>query len=255
MSLVRSCILTYHSLDESGSVISVRPEVFCAQMVFLAGAHIPVVPLPDVRSTPGSVAITFDDGFRNFFEHAFPVLRQYRFPATVFVVSGYCGRRNDWPTQPKSSGIPSAELMSWSEVEEISRSGIDIGSHTATHPRMGALAPAEIEAELSTSRDAIEQRTGKPVRTLAYPYGASTPLVRAAVRHYFPWACGTRLAYLAEDSDNADLPRIDAYYLQNQFWFEGLQSLRGSAYLGFRALLRGLRQKFESTRSPRRQES
>jgi peptidoglycan/xylan/chitin deacetylase (PgdA/CDA1 family) len=244
MKLAQPCILTYHSLDESGSVISVRPEVFQAQMAFLAGARVPVVPLSEVRGTPGAVAITFDDGFRNFFEHALPVLMQYRLPATVFVVSDYCGGRNDWPTQPKGAGIPSAELMSWSEVAEISRAGIEIGSHTATHPRMGVLAPAAIEAELRASRDAIEQRTGKPVRTLAYPYGESTSLVRAAARQHYSWACGTRLAYLSADSDNADLPRLDAYYLQNRFWFEGLQSLRGSAYLGFRGLLRELRQRF-----------
>ena len=243
MKLARPCILTYHSLDESGSVISVRPEVFRAQMAFLAGAKVSVVPLSEVRRTPGAIAITFDDGFRNFYEHAFPVLQQYRSPATVFVVSDYCGRRNDWPTQPKGSGIPAAELMSWSEVQEISRAGIEIGSHTATHPRMGALAPAEVEAELRASRDAIEQHTGKPVRTLAYPYGESTPLVRAAARHHFSWACGTRLAYLSEDCDNADLPRLDAYYLQNRFWFEGLQALRGSAYLAFRGILRELRQR------------
>jgi peptidoglycan/xylan/chitin deacetylase (PgdA/CDA1 family) len=219
--------------------------VFRAQMAFLAETRVPIVPLAEVRNTPGAVAITFDDGFRNFFKHALPVLQQYRFPATAFVVSNYCGGRNDWPTQPRSSGLPCAELMSWSEVEEISRAGIEIGSHTATHPRMGALTPAEIEEELSASRQAIEQRTGKPVRTLAYPYGESTPLVRAAVRHHFSWACGTRLAYLSPDSDNADLPRLDAYYLQNQFWFEALHSLRGRAYLGLRALLRELRQKFQ----------
>ena len=103
-------------------------------------------------------------------------------------------------------------------------------------------------AELTASRQAIEQRTGKPVRTLAYPYGESTPLVRAAARHHFSWACGTRLAYLSEDSDNADLPRLDAYYLQNRFWFEALQSPRGNAYLEFRGLLRGLRQKFHAVR-------
>jgi len=246
MSMRRSCILTYHSLDESGSVISIRPGVFRAQMAFLAETRVPIVPLAEVRNTPGAVAITFDDGFRNFFEHAFPVLQRYLFPATVFVVSAYCGGRNDWPTQPRSTGVPFVELMSWSEVEEISRAGIEIGSHTATHPRMGALTPAEIEAELSVSRQVIEQRTGKAVRTLAYPYGESTPVVRAAARHHFRLACGTRLACLSPNSDNADLPRIDAYYLQNQFWFEGLQSLRGKAYLGFRGFLRGLRQKFDA---------
>jgi peptidoglycan/xylan/chitin deacetylase (PgdA/CDA1 family) len=238
----RSCILTYHSLDLSGSVISVQPAVFRQQMEYLVESGAGIVPLEAARNTPGSIAITFDDGFRNFYEHAFPVLREFRLPATVFVVSGYCGRRNDWPSQP--AGVVAAELMSWSEVEELSRAGIGIGAHTVSHPRMSGLSSAEVEEELSACRAAIEDRTGKPVRTFAYPYGESTPEVRAAVRRQFDWACGTRLGYLSAHSDAVDLPRIDMYYLQKRYWFEGLRRGRGRAYLSARGFLRGLRQRF-----------
>jgi peptidoglycan/xylan/chitin deacetylase (PgdA/CDA1 family) len=242
MTRDRSCILTYHSLDSSGSVISIRPDVFREQMESLAEAGARVTPLHAVCKTPGAIALTFDDGFRNFFEHAFPVLQRFRFPATVFVVSGYCGGQNNWPSQPKNNGIPAAELLRWSEVEELARNGIEIGAHTVTHPRMSLLSPLEIEEELLRSRAAIEDRVGRPIRSFAYPYGESTPGVRAAVGRHFDRACGTRLAYLSESADPVDLPRIDMYYLQKPFWFEGLQSMRGSAYLGARGLLRGLRQ-------------
>jgi peptidoglycan/xylan/chitin deacetylase (PgdA/CDA1 family) len=242
MNPARSCILTYHSLDSSGSVISIRPEVFREQIRFLADSGVAVAPLRSVRQTPGAVALTFDDGFQNFIRHAFPVLQQYRFPATVFVVSEYCGRRNDWPTQPRNTGIPTAELMQWSEVEEISRAGIDIGAHTATHPRMGQLSAAEIDHELSASRAAIENRIGRPVGAFAYPYGESTPAVRSAVQRRFDLACGTRLGYLSSASDPIDLPRIDMYYLQKRLWFEAFRSTRGSAYLAARCVLRRLRQ-------------
>jgi peptidoglycan/xylan/chitin deacetylase (PgdA/CDA1 family) len=242
MTRDRSCILTYHSLDSSGSVISIRPGVFRDQMEYLAEAGARVTPLQAVCTTPGAIALTFDDGFRNFFEHAFPVLQRFRFPATVFVVSGYCGGQNNWPSQPKNNGISSAELLRWSEVEELARAGIEIGAHTVTHPRMSLLSPQETEEELLRSRAAIEDRIGRPVRSFAYPYGESTPGVRAAVARHFDLACGTRLAYLSSASDPVDLPRIDMYYLQKPFWFEGLQSTRGSAYLGARGLLRALRQ-------------
>jgi peptidoglycan/xylan/chitin deacetylase (PgdA/CDA1 family) len=240
----RSCILTYHSLDPSGSVISIAPHVFREQMAFLADTGTPVVPLHAVRDTPGAVALTFDDGFRNFFEQAFPVLQRYGFPATVFVVSGYCNGRNNWPTQPRNTGVPILELMDWSKIQEVANAGIEIGCHTATHPRLGLLSPENVENELAASRAAIEDQIGRAVRAFAYPYGESTALVRKAVRGHFQWACGTRLAYLSSAADPLNLPRIDVYYLQKRLCFQGLHSIHGSTYLAVRGLLRGLRQTF-----------
>ena len=126
-----SCILTYHSLDTSGSVISIPPKLFRQQMEWLAAARVAVVPLGRVRETAGAVAITFDDGFHNFFEHAAPVLQEFGFPATVFVVSDFCGGANDWPTQPRTPAVPKLELMPWSELRQIAKAGISIGCHTA----------------------------------------------------------------------------------------------------------------------------
>jgi peptidoglycan/xylan/chitin deacetylase (PgdA/CDA1 family) len=222
-------------------VISLRPETFAAQMKWLAESRVPVASLDAVRRTPGSVAITFDDGFGNFYEHAWPVLGRYGFPATVFVVSGYCGRRNNWPTQPRGAGIPELDLMSWSQVEEVSRGGVTIGSHTVTHPRLGALGPAEVDQELGDSRTSLEDRTGRPVTSFAYPYGECTPAVRSAVLRHYAIACGTELDWVRGDADPAALPRIEMYYFQNHFWFEGLQSMRGTLYLAARGALRKAR--------------
>ena len=165
----RSAILTYHSLDDRGSVISVAPELFRRQMEWLAGAGIPVVPLAAIRNTPGAVALTFDDGFVNFFEHALPLLARHRFPATVFVVSGRCGHRNRW--DQKMKGIPDLELMGWSELASAAAAGVTVGAHTVTHPFLTALQDADLERELALCRATIEDRMGRPVESFAYPYG------------------------------------------------------------------------------------
>src|SRR5262249_32631329 len=149
--------------------------------------------------------------------------------------------RNNWPTQPRGAGVPDLELMSWRQVEEVAQAGITIGSHTMTHPRLGAFDASEVERELSESRAAIEDRIGQPVNAFAYPYGESTPSVRSAVRRQFQVACGTRLDWVSRGADAADLPRIEMYYFQNLFWFEGLQSLRGALYLSARGVLRNVR--------------
>jgi peptidoglycan/xylan/chitin deacetylase (PgdA/CDA1 family) len=237
----RSSILTYHSVDASGSVISISPRSFRGQMAWLAQAGIPVVPLDKIRTTPGGVALTFDDGFRNFFEHAFPILQEFRFPATVFVVSQYCGARNNWPSQPSSPPVPRLDLMSWSELEEVSKAEICLGSHTATHPFLSRLSEREVEDELRVSRASLEDRTAKAVDTFAYPYGDSTPAVRLSVARHYRLACGTKLAFLSAGSDVFELPRLDVYYFQKRFWFEGLSSLYGAVYVAARGALRSLR--------------
>ena len=227
-------------------MVSIPPAVFREQMAWLAASRLQVVPLDRVREIPGAVAITFDDGFRNFFEHAAPVLQQHGFPATVFTVSGFCDGCNNWPSQPRNNGIPRLELMRWHEVEQVARSGISIGCHTATHPYLSRLSASDLEAELHASRSAIEQRIGKAVDTFAYPYGDSTPQVREAAGRYFRVACGTRLAFLSPDSDALDLPRLDIYYFRNQLWFRGLTEAYGAAYLSARRLLRGIRHRLIS---------
>lgn len=241
MTLSRSCILTYHSLDTTGSVISTPPAVFREQMAWLAESGIPVVSLDRVREARASVAITFDDGFRNFFDDAMPVLEHYRFPATVFAVSGFCGGRNDWPSQPRHTGIPTLELLRWQELEQIARAGIGIGCHTATHPRLRSLSDEQLECELKGSRATIEQRTGAAVDTFAYPYGDSDPRVRQAVSRHFRVACGTKLRFVSPNSELWDLPRLDTYYIRSRFWFRGLTKRYGSAYLALRHLLRSVR--------------
>jgi peptidoglycan/xylan/chitin deacetylase (PgdA/CDA1 family) len=238
----RSCILTYHSLDDTGSVISTPPATFREQMNWLASKGIPVVPLEQICDKPGAVAITFDDGFRNFFDDALPVLQQHRFPATVFVVTRFCGAWNDWPSQPRTNGIPKLELMSWEQVRQVARTGIGIGCHTGTHPYLSRLSAGDLEQELHSSRAEIEQRIGLPVNTFAYPYGDAPVAVREAAGRAYKLAVTTRLAFVKPGANALDLPRLDTYYLRDLRWFRGLSKAYGAAYLALRGWARGVRQ-------------
>jgi peptidoglycan/xylan/chitin deacetylase (PgdA/CDA1 family) len=236
-----SLILTYHSLDSSGSIISIAPGLFRRQMRFLADSG-KAVPLTGIGEAPGSIAITFDDGFRNFYRHGFPVLQEYRIPATVFVVSGYCGKHNDWPSQPRA-GIPQLELMNWPELQEVARYGISLGAHTVTHPRMSALSLTEAEREMRDCRSEIEQRTGYAVKTFAYPYGDCNAAVRRLAAQYFDLGCSTDFGRVVTGSPRWRLPRIDVYYLRNPFWFERMEAASGRVFLAARGGLRALRQR------------
>ena len=182
-------ILTYHALDASGSVISLRPEIFRQHIRSLVEQKIAVVSLDDIlHPRPGgetqlAVVLTFDDGFANFFHEVYPLLHENHFPATVFLVSGYCGRTNDWPSQ--RPGLGGRALLVWSDIEELSRQGIEFGAHSVTHPDLTQLPPAAAREEILSSRKQIEDRLGRPVKAFAYPYGAESKPLRELVAEHF----------------------------------------------------------------------
>jgi len=234
----KSAVLAYHSIDPSGSVISTHPELFRRQMSLLAERAVPVVALDQARQTAGAVALTFDDGYRNFETEALPVLEKYRFPATVFVVTGRCGQSNDWA--PRQGVMPSLALMDWEALRRVAAAGVDLGAHTVSHPVLPSLSEEAAERELRECRDELQRRLGKPVRTVSYPYGMSNPAVRRIAARHYQLACGTKLGYVSRHSDPWDLRRIDAYYLRRMSFFEQVTTGKGRAYLAVRRLLRTL---------------
>ena len=241
-----AAILTYHTLDDDGSVLSTPPRLFAEQLAWLAEAGIPVVPLNEVDRDPDRVesqmprvAIAFDDGFLSVYEHALPLLQRHRFPATVFLVTDYCGKTNAWPSQPPH--VTRRPLLDWTHLREMVQAGVTVGSHTRTHANLTRLSPLEIEAELEGSKRAIEDMLGHPVDTLAYPYGAYDDVVREAVRGHFAVACSTRLGYVEPSCDRLTFPRLDMYYLRRRSLFRRLLTRELALYLWLRQVGRELR--------------
>jgi len=232
-----SAILTYHSIDHSGSVISTSPAVFERQMEALAACGVPVVPLDRVTEVRPSLALTFDDGYASFAELAVPLLLRYQFPATVFVVSGHCGGSNAWSQPP----FPSLKMMSWKTLCGLPGDLVSLGAHTISHLNLTTLAGPHAAEEIHGSRAALEDRTGRAVPFFAYPYGASNAAVRGQVRNGFRMACGTTLRFLSEVEDACDLPRIDSFYLCETDRFRKFVSGRARGYLLLRRFLRGWR--------------
>lgn len=236
-------ILTYHSLDDSDSVISVAPRIFAAQMQSLAEARLRVVTLDEIlrllHSGESAVAITFDDGFRNLRDHAAPVLARYGFPATIFLVSAHCGRDNGWTNQP--AGIVRQPLLDWNEIKTLHAAGMRFGAHSHGHPDLTQLSLAAAEAEMVDSKRAIEAALDEPVDTFAYPYGTCDASTRMLAQRHFRIACGVRLGYASRSSDAMELERLDMYYWRNQPDLSNLFAPLTRAYVGVRATLRAAR--------------
>jgi len=123
-----------------------------------------------------SVVITIDDGYQDNYTRAFPILRHYEFPATIFLVSQKLGQDNHWDEGSTLTGRP---LLSLSQVKEMCKEGISFGAHTRTHPHLSALCDREVEEEISGSKQDLERMLDVPIQTFAYPYGDFNPAVKA----------------------------------------------------------------------------
>lgn len=241
-------ILTFHSLDDSGSVVSLHPERFGELMRRLAergqrGVSLEEALAPTDRGDDGRLfAITFDDGYRNLLERALPTLRELGFTATVFVVAGRLGEDNRWPAGP-DDGVPTLELAGEAELRELMTAGWEIGSHGLSHRTLTELDERELERELADSRERLETTFEVPVRHFAYPYGRHDRRVRAQTGRHYSGAVGTRLAHCEQVDRDVPfaLPRIDAHYLRRWNGEPLFRDLTGRCYLTVRRWARALR--------------
>jgi peptidoglycan/xylan/chitin deacetylase (PgdA/CDA1 family) len=249
-------------------LISATPAQFDWQMRYLR-EHLNPVALSDLIAyldegaplPPAAVAVTFDDGFADTYRYAFPVLKRYAIPATVFVSTGYVDSREPFwfelaaylvyrldphalcvpggPSFPAGDSreartrslrqlhgilkdLPNAERLalitdwthrfadriahdaaghsqpiSWLQVQEMAGSGIEFGSHTVTHPNLTCISNQDLETELRTSKQTLEDKLQRAVASIAYPIGTpstfNTDVIEAIERHGYKLG----LTYLA----------------------------------------------------------
>lgn len=238
-------ILMYHSISNSGGPTSILPAVFADQMAALAAASVPVIRLDDLLAArkggpalpPHSVILTFDDGFCDFADAAFPVLQQHGFAAMVYLPTAHIGRHEAW----RGVNAPARPLMNWATVRGLAAAGVDFGSHTVSHPDLCSQPEAMVLAELTRSRSMLEDKLGQRVDHFAPPYGRTNKAVRTAIALHYHSSVGTTLGRAKSGSDLHDLPRLEMFYFTDaRHWRRHLRN-QGEPYLTLRRGLRGLR--------------
>jgi len=237
-------ILTFHSIDDSGSVLSYSPKIFPNLLDALHRCDIPVLDL-DALLRPDcacGVALTFDDGIRTVFTQALPILQDYSVPSHLFLITGSVGLTNRWPGQPPST--PVFDMLRWSEIEALQRAGMRIEAHTENHPDLRRLSTSAVKAECESADEMIESRLGIRPRYFAYPYGHSNAAVRAYAKERYQGSLTTNLRMLRSIEDKTALPRLDTYYLRSKVIFSDIRSSRTRAFLQLRRALRVLRETF-----------
>ncbi len=180
--------LMYHSVSAVGGPLrdlAVPPKRLAEQLTALTDAGYRLVGLSealdllDAGSTDKLLAVTFDDGYRDFLTEGVPALADADATATLYASVGHLGQQADWLGRWAPDFGP---LMTWSELSEVADAGIEIGSHSLVHHPLDVLPRAQLRAEITRSHDELEQRLGREVRSFAYPHGYNGRRVRDAVR-------------------------------------------------------------------------
>ncbi len=189
-------ILYYHRVEDEAHRSCVRPAAFAEQMSYLRREGYTVLPLAAVREhldekrpfPERTVLVTFDDGFADNYVNAFPILQREGIPMTLFLTADYIGG----PELPVLRDRKGVRPLSWPQVEEMARHGVELGAHTLTHPNLTELGDEELHREVTESRTRIHEQTGVPVDSFCYPRGHFDARVKQAVRDAgYALACTT----------------------------------------------------------------
>jgi peptidoglycan/xylan/chitin deacetylase (PgdA/CDA1 family) len=180
-------ILMYHRITDGTPMrYAVSIETFAAQMKLLAKEDFWTPTLAQLREAithnvpfPGRpVMLTFDDGYQDFAEHAWPILQAHRLSAVLFAVSTKVGGVADWDDPADGGG---AALMDWGTLRRLATEGAEIGSHGATHRPFSRLSLAEIHDEARQSHEQITREIGRPPEAFCYPYGLNDILAQCEI--------------------------------------------------------------------------
>lgn len=200
-------VLNYHQInDRDVNALTLTTEEFAMEMDYLKDAGYTTItadelidalehgaPLPQKP-----VLITFDDGYIDNFQNAYPILKERNMKAMIFLITDYVGQYPNY--------------LTWDQIRTMQANGISFGSHTLNHSVLTQCTPAEVKKQLSESRRAIEWRLGKPVHFLAYPCGYTTNTIEEQVQEAgYRAAFTVDLGYALPGDDLYSLHRVPAF--------------------------------------------
>jgi len=175
-------ILMYHSVNplaEKRNKLAITPDLFERQMRFLKVHNYNVVPLESLvvllkekkKAPPGTVAITFDDGYKDNYIYAYPILKKYQLPATIFIIIQEVGR-------------PRNDCLSWDGIKEMRDSGlISFGSHAVgPDPLYKMKTEEELRRQIFDSKKMLEEKIGAQVFAFSYPEGMFDEHIKELVK-------------------------------------------------------------------------
>jgi peptidoglycan/xylan/chitin deacetylase (PgdA/CDA1 family) len=186
-------VLIYHKIDIPDRDILVRgaftaPKRFARQMayiknlgfVFYTASELIEHYLDHGNFPPKAVALTFDDGWKDSYTNAFPIIRDLGIKATIYLVPACIGKVSG---KVVATGEKMREHISREDIFEMAAGGIEFGSHSVNHRHLDKISPEEIKFEVEESKKQIEDLLQKPCKTFCYPAGFFTEEAKRIVKN------------------------------------------------------------------------
>lgn len=200
--------LMYHHIlknnHSGGTPSSIFESQFDSQMKYLADNNFNSLAISDLLKLNGNrrdlypqklVVITFDDGYENNYSYAFPILKRYQLMATFFVIV---------------DRIDSPDYLTWKQIKEMFKAGMDIQSHTFNHQPLESLSRLSIKHELQASKIILEKKLRKAVNFLSYPHGSyNEDIIEVAKDVGYLACCTSKAGFFETRGDPFQMSRID----------------------------------------------
>lgn len=210
----------YHNIDippkeAKLKSLYVKPNKFETQLKVLKKLGYNFVKTEDLENNPKkSILLTFDDGFKDFYDNAFPIIKKYNANAIVFIPAGLVGTFNQWDYEKLNVR---KKLMNWEEIKTIHKEGIEIGSHALTHPFLTKIPKEMAKTEIQDSKKILEDMLSKEITCFCYPYGDYNETIRDLVIE-----AGYKYAFTTKEGS---LEQSDNFYEIKRVMISGFYSL------------------------------
>lgn len=165
------------------------------------------------------IMLTFDDGYKDNYENAFPILKKYKFKGIIYILDGI--EYNKWDVDNSGNPEKKFALMNQNELLEMQKYGIEFGGHTSTHPRLAKLPTDKVKTEIINSKSNIEKLIGKELLSFAYPYGSLNEEVKNVPQEAgYKFAVATDSGSIVFSDDLFEIRRIGIFPTNNLFNFK-----------------------------------
>ena len=237
----RVAILMYHKVGAPvrcarDRALNVTPASFARQVRLIGRLGYRVMPLVeavhalsrDITLPRRTACFTFDDGYICVRDHAAPILAAASHAATVYVPTAWVGDASRWAPHAGADVLP---IMAWEDLRRLRDAGWEIGGHTRSHSRLGALPDVHAHAEIAAGLADTEAALGRAARTFCYPYGDRNERTADLVREAgFIGACTTTSGVVTIGREHYLLPRVKVAFQDGVLGF--LYRLLVRPYLG-----------------------